>query len=156
MNEFDEINSKLQLRYVSDLKKPEVEPFERAKIIRKVLNDNKWSIRQFAAEYGFANATVQDWLLFENITEEQYENLKANGVNHTEIYQTLRTRGKGERGRRNMEKLSELDYKLIKITKHVRVNIRKPKFSNQTLQLIQELRSSLDAVEMAIKAKMEK
>jgi len=63
------IANKLRENYVVDLKKPDIDSFERAVIIRKVLDERKWSIREMARQWGFSKSTIEDWLPFTESSE---------------------------------------------------------------------------------------
>ena len=87
MNEKNDIDMLLRERYVSDLRKPEIDNKERALILKRVMEVNGWSIRELATQFGFKNSTVQDWLLWD---DGRVEIMRSEGFSDTEIYRVLR------------------------------------------------------------------
>jgi len=81
---------KLIYNYLINLGNKEIDQFERAHIIRKYTKENKLSIRQFSKQFNLHHNTVQDWLLWDRLTKDEYEELKTQGLNKTEIYRILR------------------------------------------------------------------
>lgn len=81
--------------YIKDLTKKDIDKFERAAIIRRYINNKKtinksYSIREFAKENNLHHNTVGDWLLYDLISEEEYNKLKASGLSESSIYRHLR------------------------------------------------------------------
>lgn len=82
--------SKLQHRYIDDLRKDELDAFERAAVIMTVCKSEQLSIRGFANKYNFKRSTVDDWVRIGNLSEEKVKELKDAGVKDTAIYHALR------------------------------------------------------------------
>lgn len=81
---------KLQHRYIDDLRKDELDVFERASIIQAICKEECLSMRAFANKYNFKRATVQDWVRIGSLTPDEVETLKEEGINNTQIYRALR------------------------------------------------------------------
>ena len=134
-----EVVHKLQLNYVFDLQKNKIDPFERALIIRNILNKEGLSIRSFSTKYGFSRSTIEDWLLFDKITEEDYKKKLKAGFTAKEIYRALRTRKKEP-----PVYLTDLDRMLAECSTKVRCGLSKAKFSEKTPSIISELQNNLN------------
>jgi transposase len=76
--------------YMLDLRKKDINRYERAKLIQKYLHDNKISQRQLAKEIGVPHSTIQDWLLVIRLEPEEYETMKDKGLSDTDVYRHLR------------------------------------------------------------------
>ena len=81
-----EVPDEIVNNWLIDLRKKEVNLFERAKLIRAYLNNKELSIRSFSKEFGFPKSTIEDWLLWEKLTEKEYDKLIELGYTHTDIY----------------------------------------------------------------------
>lgn len=152
----EDINKKLRLGFATELKKPEIDKFERATIIRKVMEDNNWSQRQFATEIGVPHSTVQDWLLFSKLKETEYEKLKTKGVSDTEIYKTLRVKSKESKNEdegTTIEGYEAVDYKITKFEQDIISARNQGEFSKYTQDLINELIIELQKFNNSIRAR---
>jgi DNA-binding transcriptional regulator YiaG len=141
------INSLTQ-RYIRDLQKVDIDKFDRASIIRQYLDDNNLSIRRFAEEYGIPRSTVEDWLLWNKITEEKYNELLGQGLSHLQIYTSLRTNKSQPK-----QELEPIDFLLSKMSESVRLMIKTVKnndYSPQTIENIRQLRNQINILEMTI------
>lgn len=137
----------LQKRYIMDLKKPDISPFKRARIIKEVIAREKLSGRGFAKKYGFKWSTLEDWLLWLNITEKEYNKLKKQGFTRTHIYRTLRNnRTAKQRITVMLKTKTEFDLKLEHITKlvHTRANTVEPDLSERTIEMLKQLKKEIN------------
>ena len=152
-DEMCEITKKLRLGFALDLRKPEIDKFERATIIRKVMDDNKWSVRQFSTNIGVSHSTVQDWLLFNNISEAEYEKQRKKGVSESEIYKTLRNKTKHSEEGNTIEGYESIDYKITKFESDIQSAINQGVFSKYTQDLLTELIPVLQKFNHSIRAR---
>ena len=83
-------NKRLTEHYIMDLKKPEITKWERATIVKQYLDDNNMSIRGFGIKFNIPKSTIEDWLLYRNVTQKQYNNMIRKGYGHKQIYKLLR------------------------------------------------------------------
>jgi hypothetical protein len=114
-----EVLRNLRLCYVHDLNKPKIDHFERAAIIRTILDDHHISIREFARRFNIPKSTVEDWLLFNKITPLEYEGLIHEGMTHTQIYHHLRASKKIDKALVEVDAfLQETTERLQRIAKH--------------------------------------
>lgn len=139
---------KLLYNYIVDLKKKEIDRFERGKLIQHYLDLENTSIRQLSKELDISKSTIEDWLLINKLTKEEYQDLLDKGFTETDIYRTLR-----EKKTRAKPHMNQLDIKLVKcktlLYKYVN-NLKKEDVSEDTRDLIQSLRNLLNRLEMKI------
>jgi len=76
--------------YLVDLKKKEIDKFQRAKILEITMKEFRLSQRALGEKIGVPHSTIQDWLLITKLDEDEYKQLKEQGLNDTEIYRELR------------------------------------------------------------------
>jgi hypothetical protein len=152
-----EIGKKLKEGYVRDLQKPEIDPFERAAIIASVLEDKKWSVRELGRQWGFPKSTLEDWLLFNRISEEEYNELRKKGHTPTQIYRELREgraaapgRQKARVGGAKSFDAAELNLFLRAAASRVRSAVSKEHFDESTIAVVKDLRNELNRLESAI------
>ena len=74
-----------------DWKKKEIDKYERAILILEYLKNNQLSQRQLAKQLGIHHNTLQDWLLYGRLTQEEFEQMKKTGLSSSEIYRILRS-----------------------------------------------------------------
>lgn len=75
----------LVYNYLVDLKKKEINPIDRAKIIREYMDCQKIGLREMSRELGMPASTLQEWVNYSKITKEEYENYKNQGLGETAI-----------------------------------------------------------------------
>jgi hypothetical protein len=95
MNNEEKVINILKKRYVSDLAKPDLDIFERAAILRSLMEEEDWTMQEVGEQCGKNKHTIRDWLLFDQISEKEYANLRKNGVRHVDIFHALRTKSGG-------------------------------------------------------------
>lgn len=131
-----DIDKTLRERYVVELRKPDVEKKERALIIKKLLKDKKWSIRELGRQYGFNKSTIEDWLLWD---DPRVDKLIAKGLSDTEIYKVLRnnkvkSKSKGKR-KKNLD-VQVVDARLHLFEVSIRSMVSSGKYSFDTEELL--------------------
>jgi len=147
----ERIMSGLREGYILDLKKPEFDYFERAAIIRQLLDSKGWSIRQMAAEFKIPKSTIEDWLLYDRITEKKYQELLSKGMVHTEIYRTLRER-KAEPTKHIP--IEVVDKELIDMRQSVKKMQTRSTYTTHTESLIDDLQKELNRLCSIVIAEM--
>ena len=145
----DEIFIVLAEGFVQELKKPSIDRFERAIIIRRLLDEQQISIREFSRKYGFSKSTVEDWLLYNKITEAEYNGLVQKGVKPTDIYRGLRDH------KTSSSPKCELDFLLDKTSREISkyVNNNSLSYSDSTKSLAYELIESINKLIVRIERK---
>lgn len=114
--------------YVNDLKRKDIDKFERAAIIRRMIDElsikegTVISEREFGRRYGIKPHTLQDYLLYNLISEDDYNKLKASGLSASSIYRHIRNK-KGTLG-------SNPHSELLVWAREVRVKARSYKKNN--------------------------
>ena len=141
---------KLIENYVLDLKKKEINPIERARLIKTFLAKKQLSQREFGKRYGIPHSIVQDWIQYDNINEDDYEKLKKNGLNEKEIYKLLRSNRTVEK--REFINTTDLDCALTEVEKILNKFLadRTPKTSMETITKINIIKDKLNRIEMHI------
>jgi DNA-binding transcriptional regulator YiaG len=152
-----------------DTKKLPLDKKIRARAINNILKETGWSQRQLARNIGIPKSTIEDWLLFGKISDNQYQRLKVKGYNDTEIYRKLR----GDRSVPVSQKVEEMPVKRKTHFENDDVNVlddelteviyllrkyttRTLKGTAQTYSLVKELRNILNKIEMKIEKEMKK
>jgi len=151
------MNTELVYNYMLDCRKKEIEPFERAKLIRAYMKENKLSVRALTKQIGVPHSTIQDWLLFDKITKEEYDEFQADGFKPKQIYKALR-HNKGSRGslRNALKKKrikSALDLELSDFNQALASRISKfrPEYHTEfTVNLVHEIKNNLNRLLMRI------
>lgn len=144
----DDIVRKLKAAYVCDLRKPEIDKLERARIIRSILNENKWSIRKMSMEFGIPKTTIEDWLLFEKLDAPQYAKLKGSDVKETELYRLLRSNKRLSSAQ--VVELTGLDYDVQRCIDILNRHMVQPKGSPETQKLVKNLKDTIVRLESAM------
>lgn len=146
-----EILDKLMKNYVLDQKKSEINVFERAQIIRSILEKEEISVRTFATKYGLNRSTVEDWLMYNRIDEQEYRRLRDKGISMTAIYANLREK------KTEAPSKSEIDFFLQEIkvkAKHYRND--EVNGTPRTMLLIEESIQELKQLATALIIKQKK
>lgn len=137
-------------RYIADLLKKDVDKFERAVMIREYVERNKISVREFARRCSIPKSTIDDWLLYNRISEEEYDKLLSEGKNHKEIYKALR------RDKKEPFHYSDLDAFLIELKPKLKHYRQKGDITPRTIQIIEELVNDLNSLSVELRLKMKK
>jgi len=133
---------KLVFNWLIDFKKKEISHFERAKVIQEYLDSQKISQRELARQLDLPHNTLQDWLLWNNLTEKEYAKLLKKGLSDTDIYRHLRE-GKTLEKKKLMG-ITKLDSDLRFCTKRLKPHLRDLKESSaKTTVLILDLQKVL-------------
>ena len=129
----------LVFNLMCDLKKKEIEPLGRARIIKEYLDDSKISERELARQLGIGHSTIQDWLLWTEIDGQQYAEFKAGGATDTDIYRSLRSGTLGKK--------KAIDTALETCISKLAVFKLRPPYSKDTPQLLAKLKRILAVIE---------
>jgi len=88
-----EIMEVLRDRYVRDLQKRDIDKFERAELLRGMIDEMGVTQREFGRIYGIPTGTLQDWLMYGTaIDQDKFEELKSQGYTASAIYRHIRKR----------------------------------------------------------------
>ncbi len=140
----------LKERYIIDLVKPDVDQFERAALIASLMKDKGWSQREVARQYGIPHSTVQDWLLFNLISEKDYKALLDSGMHPVDIYRALREKRSvnavsSGKSSKKVAGLCEVDVFIMETKRRLRVFRGNKSHSVKTMLLIDDLVNELNS-----------
>jgi len=131
--------------WLMDFKKKEVSCFERAKVIDEYLIEKKLSQRELAKQLDMPHSTIQDWMLWNKLTEKEYNKLLKKGLTETDIYRLLRD-GKKEEKKKLMG-ITKLDSDLNSCIKKLKPHISSiDESSAKTTILINDLKKILSDI----------
>jgi hypothetical protein len=135
--------------FLVDLKKRDINPIDRAKIIRKYCNDQNISIRKLSTELGISHSTLQDWVDYERIDKLQYTKLLDSGYSKKSIYKMLRDTRSDKKEFESITKI-ELNVILKDTDMRIKGHINNTIFDAVTIDLLKELRNTLNRIELHI------
>jgi hypothetical protein len=154
------ISEKLREGYVQDLRKPDIDPFERAAILATFLEDKKWSVREMARQLSIPKSTLEDWLLFTRISETEYNGLRKKSHTPTQIYRELREGRESTAGRQKARvggaksfDAADTNLFLRDVAIRVRSAILRNAFDGSTSRLVHDARNELNRLDSAIERK---
>ena len=142
----------LVYNFLVDLKKKDIDPIERARIIRTYCNNKQLSIRALAKELNISHSTLQDWVDYERLDRNDFIKLEKVGCNKKTIYKMLReTRGDKE----ELKSLINVELNTIIREAEIRLKsyINNPIFDDKTVDLIKDLKNVLNRLELHIERK---
>lgn len=134
-------------RYVRDLCKPDVDKHERAAIIAGYIDSKGLSQRAFGRRFGIPKSTVEDWLLYNQISPQEYAVLVAKGMKPVAIYRGLREK------RRTFTVASELDVFLIDVRRRANLLRKDLVYTPRSMQLIDDAVNELNCIGVDINIK---
>ena len=134
----------LVFNLMCDLKKRDINPIARAKLINAYLENTGQSQRSLALEIGVPKSTLEDWIMWGKITQKEYDGLKSEGYEHTDIYKSLR-----DGTLSGMPKA--IDVTLNNCISKLEIFKIRPPHSKETKFLIGQLRHILDVIERQVK-----
>jgi hypothetical protein len=86
----EDLMLKLQSRYLDDLRKKDIDEYERAEIIQSMMKKERLSIRGFCKQYGFNRSAVQDWLRYAKVSKKDRMEMNKKGISNNIIYNGMR------------------------------------------------------------------
>lgn len=134
-----------------DLKKKDIDRFTKAKLIKTYIERHRISERELARQIGVHASTLEDWLLYNNITEEEYGVMKGNGLNDTDIYNVIRNAK--HKHKKDYVKITKFDFVIEEVINKLKpfVNaISKEMVSGNTDNLLVELNDIVNHIRMKI------
>jgi len=148
----------LVYNFLCDLKKKDIDKFARARLINEYMRERNLSIRQLAKQLNIPKSTIEDWVRWAQLPQEEYKEYKEQGFTHTDIYESLRDGTLAERRKENLMPILDLTKKDLAIDRMLRRCIStlevfkiKPPYSSETKKHIAQLRKILDTIESQIK-----
>lgn len=142
------MNTDVIFNYMVDLKKKNINYFDRARIINTYLQEENMSQRQLGELINIPHATIQDWLLWLKISEEEYHKLLHKGYSDTQIYKLLRTNKKMDKD--FIMKKTKLEYVLEFSIKSIEPYIKRAPKTEEVKSLLLKLRDTINRTLMYI------
>jgi len=143
------VPDELIYNFLLELKKKDINPIDRAKIINDYCKEKDLSMRGLAKELGMSHSTLQDWADYSRITKDEYSTLTDRGLGQKQIYRALRnTRSK--EGVMKAVINTELNSHLIQCATILRPHLIRPECDDRTIQLIFELKNILNRIELQV------
>ncbi len=93
---YNKIVTDLLFNYFLDMRKKDINKRQRAELLATYLEENDKSQRELAKELGIPHSTIQDWLMINRISDEDYQKYVEQGMTDTAIYRMLRNNKKAE------------------------------------------------------------
>lgn len=160
------MEKKLHKIFLADLLKPEVDKFERAKILKQIMLDEGLSQRGFVEKYNIVavrlgkkkltKSTIDDWLLYGKLTRKQFEAIQAKGLNSTQIYRLLRT-GRVEAPKKIKEIIDtpDIDLELKIMIQRLEYALNKVAYRQSTIELLDKLKKTINHLMFKLERKSE-
>jgi len=143
-----EVSEDLIHNFLTDLRKKDINIFERAKLIKEYKDHKGVSRRQLAKQLDIPHPTLVKWENWASIDKVKYEELKLKGFSDRDIYLKLFT-NKGK-GASPVNFKTKLDLDLKRVNQIIVSHIKEPVTSEDTIKYLEELRNSLNRLEMNI------
>lgn len=139
-------NEELQIileNTLTDLRKKEISPLLRAKLVKEYMDRYEKTLGQTSAIFGIPKTTLHTWLNYNKISEEKYDELVDSGLTKTEIFQIVKT----PVVLKNVNKLNpyihELRLMLIRV-REMRLMIKDKQVEPELVELIKEVVNELN------------
>jgi hypothetical protein len=142
MNELsnNDVNTLIEATLI-DLRKPEVSPLLRAKLMETFIKRRHTSLRGASKLLGLPVTTAHTWLQYNKLSQEKYDELIESGLSKTQIHNIVKTPSKIG----YVEKLDPYQYELeqmLKQARHIRMQTTtaiKPELEGLIKDIINEL-----------------
>lgn len=128
------IIDKLETGYMVDLAKPEIDKFERARLIKSYMKKHIISMSEFCRRFNLKKGTVSGWLKWDELGEKKYTELKSQGMTETDITNCLK--------QENYSKETQLLLLFNKCLEILQKNKIRP--NRELIEKTKELRSKID------------
>lgn len=139
-------NNDLVFNYIVDLKKKNINYFDRARLVNKYIIDEKLTQRGLGEIIGVPHSTIYDWLLWLKISEDEYDELLLEGYNDTQIYQILR--GNKKMKKETFTKKSKIEFLLEVSIKKLEPFVKRAPKTPEVSTLLLKLRDTINRILM--------
>jgi len=134
------MNDIIMKNWIVDLlKKEEVDPIEKANLVREFMDKNGYTQRSLASEMGCSKSKIHNLLLWNRVDDEKYEGLKKKGYTKTDVMRLLRDGDNVIKRKRN-----EYDIYLKHVNIKVKQFIKNESINAVTETLVKDLINSLN------------
>lgn len=137
-DDFDIINDKLHFSYILDQTKPNVDKFERAKIIQNYMKRKVLGFGELAKKLNIGKSTLSGWLKWAEITKDEVVALKAKGMSESDITYMLKSPNQKDKFPLAIVNLK----KTLKLCK----TINGRRLDNKTIELLTQIRNELNGI----------
>lgn len=137
-DEFEDINNKLYFSYILDQTKPEVDKFERAKIISKYMETHSLTFTELANKLNIGKSTLSGWLKWKELKPDEYQSLREMGMSESDVTNMLKS----------PNKVDKKPIAIVSLEKTLRwcKTINGRRLNEETLDIIRQLRNELNAI----------
>lgn len=146
-----EVKEELVYNFLIDLKKKDIHPVEKARLIKLYMAEKNLGVRALARELGMPPNTLQGWINYEKLTPEDYDIMIKDGVPKTAIRDLVT-----EPKETQIQETNELDLNrcLMAANESLKPFIRKPKYNEKTIKLLINLSGTLNLIKIGINSKV--
>jgi len=137
---------KIIYNYIIGLKKKDIDFKERSNVLIRFRKKHGISQRELAKQIGVPHSTLQDWERWDVIDDKEYEHMKEQGLNDTQIYRQLRNNINKEKD--EWINKNALDLLLESTIKDLNKYVTKPTKSDITEHLVLRLKDMLNRLSM--------
>jgi transposase len=145
------MQEELIFNYLLDQRKKEISKWDRAKLIGNYIREQNISQRELARRLGMPKSTIEDWLLLDRLTKDQYNTLKKRSGDR-DIYRMLRN-NKQKTVQEIMQPPTNLDKILQKAIQDLKGVRYVPTTSVQTIVLLKQLQDILSGLTVKLNTK---
>jgi len=101
----NEINIKLQKKYLYELGSEDLSLVEKGQLIKNYMEENKMSFRDMQKEFNIPTTTMHTWVTISDLGDNKYNKLKNSGITKTEIANII----KNTKAREEFKKSEDVD-----------------------------------------------
>jgi len=148
-----DVPNDLVYNFLVELKKKDVDPIDRAKIIRKYAENQGLSIRALAEELGMSHSTLQDWVDYERVDHKEFNKLLSDGYTKKNVYRILRdTRG----DKKQFESIVKVELNVVLKNAYLEIRpfINNPVYDEYTAEILHDLINTLNHLDMRIEKRI--
>ena len=140
-----EVSNDIIHNFICDLRKMDIDPIERAKIVKAYMMENHLSLRKFSRDFGVPKTTANNWLHYLKIGRADYKKLQDKGYSKARIREIVFKNEVQEK--LDSEKDSDLDHVLEEtITKFEHYLVDDIDVSSNTAMLLYRLSEILRTI----------
>ena len=148
----NDINTLLELTMV-DLRKPEINPLLRARVVNNYLKTSNQTLSQASRFLGIPKTTLHTWLMYNKIGEDKYAELLRGGLSKTQVHNIVKNPSKLN----EVSSLNPYEYELEQLlvkAKHLRFESRNVKLNARITQMIKDIINELNRALIVLDSKV--
>lgn len=149
-----EVPQEIIYNVIMDWKKKNINPIDKARFLKAYIEKEGISQRELARRLDIPHSTIQDWISYAEIEQQDYNTLKELGYNETQIYKAVRNNRLNKKRIKEIVNRKEINNQL-KLTNTLFYSyINNPEYDEYTLDLIKELVNTLNRLSIKIEKTM--